>query len=96
MERYEEAVFVAEHLCKEYRHTAALRDVTITIPRGQIYGPDRRERRRENHPAPDPVRADPPHPGGGWFCSARQTPPGRKKCAAGWAAWWTAPPYTLT
>ena len=38
MERYEEAVFVAEHLCKEYRHTAALRDVTITIPRGQIYG----------------------------------------------------------
>lgn len=38
MERYEEAVFAAEHLCKEYRHTAALRDVTITIPRGQIYG----------------------------------------------------------
>ncbi len=30
--------FATEYLCKEYRHTVALRDVSITIPRGQIYG----------------------------------------------------------
>ena len=38
MEGYGEAVFATEYLCKEYRHTVALRDVSITIPRGQIYG----------------------------------------------------------
>ena len=38
MEGYGEAVFATEYLSKEYRHTVALRDVSITIPRGQIYG----------------------------------------------------------
>ena len=38
MEGYGEAVFATEYLCKEYRHTVALRDVSITITRRQIYG----------------------------------------------------------
>ena len=38
MEGYGEAVLRPEYLCKEYRHTVALRDVSITIPRRQIYG----------------------------------------------------------
>ena len=31
MEGYGEAVFATEYLCKEYRHTVALRDVSITF-----------------------------------------------------------------
>ena len=38
MEKAHGHIFITEHLYKEYRHTAALRDVNITIPHGQIYG----------------------------------------------------------
>ena len=38
MENRGELIFTTKHLYKEYRYTAALQDVNITIPRGQIYG----------------------------------------------------------
>lgn len=63
MEGYGEAVFATEYLCKEYRHTVALRDVSITIPRRADLRSDRRKRRGENHPAANSMRSDSPHTG---------------------------------
>ena len=59
MERYGEAVFATEYLCKEYRHTVALRDVSA---RADLRS-DRRKRRGENHPAANSMRSDSPHTG---------------------------------
>ena len=90
MEGYGEAVFATEYLCKEYRHTVALRDVSITIPRGQIYGLI-----GENGAGKTTLLRI--------LCGLTRPTRGRlllfgaadsQKCGVGWGALWTALPCT--
>ena len=93
MERYGEAVFATEYLCKEYRHTVALRDVSITIPRGQIYGLTGENGAGKTTLLRILCGLTRPH-GADCYYLVRQMLPDSQKCGVGWGALWTALPCT--